>query len=79
VCEDVLLFANFLPAFANSKSDKKTVYELFETANTNSDGGLDANVMKSLQQKHRYIEVKVYCEDSSTGFEVPLPKIQLAC
>lgn len=35
---------------------------------------------KRYQRKQmKYIEIKVYCEDSSTGCEVPLPVLRISC
>jgi hypothetical protein len=70
VCEDVLLYADFLPAFANNQRDRMSVYELLKMSNS---------MTRLLRPQQKHVEVKAYCEDSAEGFEVQLPKIRIPC
>lgn len=90
VCEDTLLYANYLPDFANNKNDQMTISELFEIANNANGKGNNAQNFKKKRdiatdpqlkkKKNMYMELKVYCEDNSTsdeGLEVRLPTIKI--
>lgn len=66
VCEDgVLLYANYMPPFANNALDDLTVRELVTMAGEDCTTG-------------RYIDLRVYCEDGTGGGgEVRLPAIRV--
>lgn len=72
-CADTLLYANFLPAFSSyNNGDDMTISELLKRSNDEIYG----KSSKKSQQK-KSIDITVYGEDNTEGFEVQLPTIKI--
>jgi hypothetical protein len=70
-CEGVLLYASFLPQFADSDLDVLTVHDLIDSL-----GDEDIGV-SSLRSNAIHVDLQVYCENHALGYGVQLPKVRI--